>query len=108
MVSVKNTEKWDMSVDTGAAAGEDKRAELREIADEVRYGWAFTALYSNTKRAHELDKTHDWVVLYYERDGEEDQATVVTETRGPLGGKRVIRGRESETREYYEEVAGSE
>ena len=25
-----------MSVDTGAAAGEDKRAKLREIADEVR------------------------------------------------------------------------
>lgn len=73
-----------------------------------RNGWAFTALYSNTKRAHELDKTHDWVVLYYERDGEEDQATVVTETRGPLEGKRVVRGRESETREHYEEVAGSE
>jgi DNA polymerase (family 10) len=66
-----------------------------------RNGWEFTALYSNTKRAHELDKTDDWVVLYYERDGEEDQATVVTETRGPLEGKRVIRGREIECRRYY-------
>jgi hypothetical protein len=69
-----------------------------------RNGWAFTALYSNTKRAHELDKTDDWVVLYYERDGEEDQATVVTETRGPLEGKRVVRGREPETQAYYEEM----
>lgn len=71
-------------------------------------GWAFTALYSNTKRAHELDKTDDWVVLYYEQDGEEDQATVVTETRGPLEGKRVVRGREAECREYYEEIERSE
>lgn len=67
-----------------------------------RDAWDFTALYSNTKRAHDLDKTHDWVVLYYERNGEEDQATVVTETRGPLKGRRVVRGREAECREYYE------
>ena len=65
-------------------------------------GWDFTALYSNTARAHELNKTDDWVVLYYERDGEEDQGTVVTETRGPLEGKRVVRGREAECRRYYE------
>jgi putative hydrolase len=37
-----------------------------------------------------------------ERDGEEDQGTVVTETRGPLEGKRVVRGREAECRRYYE------
>jgi hypothetical protein len=75
------------------------------ILDTERNGWAFTALYSNTKRAHELGKTHDWVVLYYERNGEEDQATVVTETHGPLEGKRVVRGREAECRRYYAEQA---
>lgn len=64
--------------------------------------WSFTALYSNTKRAHDLGKTHDWVVVYYEKDGEENQATVVTETSGKLEGKRVVRGREVETIEYYE------
>jgi len=53
------------------------------ILNTQREGWTFTALYSNTKRAHDLGKTDDWVVLYYERDGEEDQATVVTETGGP-------------------------
>jgi hypothetical protein len=73
------------------------------ILEIERGGWSFTALYSNTARAHELNKTHDWVVLYYERDGEEDQATVVTETHGPLEGKRVVRGREAACRRYYEE-----
>ncbi len=63
--------------------------------------WEFTALFSNTKRAHELKKTHDWVVIYFERDGTEGQHTIVTETRGPLEGKRVVRGREKECRGYY-------
>jgi hypothetical protein len=72
------------------------------IMHTERAGWDFTALYSNTARAHELDKTDDWVVLYYEREGvAEDQATVVTETHGPLEGRRVVRGREDECRAYY-------
>jgi hypothetical protein len=66
-------------------------------------GWSFTALFSNTARAHELGMTHDWVVLYYERDGRERQCTVVTATSGPLNGKRVVRGREAECRRFYEE-----
>ena len=59
-------------------------------------GWHFTALFSNTDRAHELGRVRDWVVIYYERDGHEGQCTVVTEYRGPLTGKRVVRGREDE------------
>jgi hypothetical protein len=51
----------------------------------------FTALISNTTLAHDLSKTDDWVVLYYERGDAKGQATVVTETKGPLEGKRVIR-----------------
>ena len=66
-----------------------------------RDGWSFTALYSNTSQAHQLGKTRDWVVIYYERDGNERQYTVVTETRGPLEGRRVVRGREAENRRYY-------
>ena len=66
-----------------------------------RDGWRFSALFSNTARAHDQDKTHDWVVLYFERDGEEEQCTVVTETKGALEGKRVVRGRERECRVYY-------
>lgn len=63
--------------------------------------WDFTALFSNTKKAHELGKTDDWVVIYYEKDGRESQHTVVTETRGPMEGKRVVRGRERECRRFY-------
>ena len=59
-------------------------------------GWTFNVLYSNTARAHDLNKTHDWVVVNYERSdspGEQKgQCTVVTETRGLLRGQRVIRG----------------
>jgi DNA polymerase (family X) len=64
--------------------------------------WSFTALFSNTARAHELGKTHDWVVLYfYDDHHREEQHTVVTETRGPLAGQRVVRGREAECRAHY-------
>ncbi|NLX08718.1 MAG: DNA-binding protein [Chloroflexi bacterium] len=72
------------------------------IMHEEREGWQFTVLYSNTAQAHELGTTHDWVVIYYERNGHEQQNTVVTETSGPLKGRRVVRGREGETRRYYE------
>lgn len=66
-----------------------------------RQGWGFTALFSNTALAHRRGKTHDWVVIYYERAGAQQQATVVTAERGTLAGKRVVRGRERECREYY-------
>ena len=65
-------------------------------------GWHFTALYSNTARAHELGRTRDWVVIYdYDDHHHESQHTIVTETRGPLIGKRVVRGRELECRDHY-------
>ncbi len=64
-------------------------------------GWHVTALFSNTDRAHELGRTDDWVVLYYESSDHEDQCTVVTEVKGKLAGRRVVRGRESECGEHY-------
>lgn len=64
--------------------------------------WEFTALFSNTARAHELGRQKDWVVIYASRPGEDEiQRTVVTEHRGPLAGRRVVRGREAECRQYY-------
>jgi hypothetical protein len=56
----------------------------------------YTALYSNTPRAHQLGMTKDWVVLYCDGDMGERQWTVVTETGGKLAGRRVVRGRERE------------
>ncbi|MBM3516348.1 MAG: DNA-binding protein [Alphaproteobacteria bacterium] len=62
----------------------------------------FTALYSNTARAHEVGRTHDWVVIYFHSDHRaEGQRTVVTETHGTLIGRRVVRGREGECRDFY-------
>jgi hypothetical protein len=62
-----------------------------------RDDWEFTALYSNTRLAHQLGKTDDWVVIYYHTGATpEGQCTVVTETRGPHTGRRVVRGREQE------------
>ena len=76
------------------------------ILHTTRREWHFTALYSNTAKAHELGRTRDWVVLYfYDREHREAQQTVVTETRGPLQGSRVVRGREAECAEYYGDTA---
>jgi hypothetical protein len=61
----------------------------------------YTALFSNTPRAHELGRTRDWVVLYYDADGSERQCTVITSERGPMRGKRIVRGREEECSRHY-------
>jgi len=67
-----------------------------------RDNWHFTALYSNTATAHKLKRTHDWVIVYfYDEHHVEGQHTVVTETRGPLAGRRVVRGREAACGELY-------
>lgn len=69
-------------------------------------GWHFTALYSNTARAHELGRTHDWVVIFAEDEAHhEHPCTVVTAGRGALVGQRVVRGRELECRQWYAQVA---
>ena len=73
------------------------------ILHTQRGDWHFTVLYSNTARAHELGRTHDWVVVYgYDDHHQEIQYTVVTETRGPLLGRRVVRGLEAACRAFYE------
>jgi len=67
-----------------------------------RGDWHFSALFSNTARAHELGRVRDWVVIYAEdRDHRERQYTVVTPSGGPLAGRRVVRGREAECRAWY-------
>ena len=58
----------------------------------TREDWHCTAMFSNTARAHELGKTHDWVVLHCERDGHELRFTVITASHGPHAGQRVVRG----------------
>jgi hypothetical protein len=71
-------------------------------------GWTMTAMFSNTARAHQLGRTGDWVVIYYERDGLDGQCTVVSEQSGPLKGMRVIRGREPECENQYDSASGQQ
>ncbi len=66
-----------------------------------RGGWHYRALFSNTALAHRLGQTHDWVVIYFDDGSTSGQRTVVTETRGDLRGRRVVRGREGECRQHY-------
>jgi hypothetical protein len=72
------------------------------VLQTTRGDWHFTALYSNTAKAHELGRTRDWVVIYfYDADHVELQRTIVTESRGPLAARRVVRGREGECQQFY-------
>lgn len=69
--------------------------------------WHFTALFSNTPRAHDLHRERDWVVLYFhDGDHTQRQHTVVTETRGPLRGRRVVRGLEADCERWYAQPVG--
>jgi hypothetical protein len=94
-----------------AAAGELKRIAPRRLNPEGK-AWLpvlhaqrgarhYTALFSNTPRAHRLGTTGDWVVLFLEHGTEEGQWTVVTAHGGPLDGRRVVRGRESECAAHH-------
>lgn len=78
------------------------------ILHTQRDDWHFTVLFSNTARAHNFGKTNDWVVLHFHTDhGPDAQCTVVTETSGPLEGRRVVRGRESECMSHYSRMKGA-
>lgn len=68
----------------------------------------YTALFSNTARAHELRRTDDWVVIYHDGHGPEGQCTVVTAREGPLRGRRLVRGREAESLAHYGVAAWEE
>ncbi len=66
-----------------------------------RKGRHYTALYSNTARAHEMGTTHDWVVIYCDDDQHGGSWTVVTAHLGALRGRRVIRGREADCAKHF-------
>ena len=68
-----------------------------------RGGRHYTALYSNTARAHELGTTGDWVVIYRDDHGDHGQWTVITANYGKLRGRRIVRGREADCLKHYED-----
>ncbi len=51
----------------------------------------YTAMYSNSARAHALGHTNDWVVIYADDHGQ-GRWTVVNETRGPRAGRQTVLG----------------
>jgi putative hydrolase len=67
----------------------------------------YTALYSNTARAHELGTTRDWVVVYRDDPGGDGQWTIVTARLGKLRGRRIVRGREVECKALFREGSGA-
>jgi hypothetical protein len=71
------------------------------ILHATRNGRHYTALFSNTARAHELGRTNDWVVIYCDRGDSDGQWTVVTARGGALRGRRIVRGREPECERHY-------
>ena len=80
------------------------RADLHVIDGDLAQ---FTVLFSNTQKAHELQKTNDWVVVYFHTVSEpEAKCAIVTEARGPLEGERVVRGREGDCIACYAETDG--
>ncbi|HET7731494.1 MAG TPA: helix-hairpin-helix domain-containing protein [Usitatibacter sp.] len=103
----------DREYRAGAAAGTLRRIAPRRLNPDHdawlpvlharRDPWHFTVLFSNTALAHRLGQVRDWVIVYaYDGDHVERQWTVVTERRGPLAGRRVVRGREAECMAHYE------
>lgn len=78
------------------------------ILHTVRGERHYTALFSNTARAHQLHRCGNWVVLYFDGHDGEDQCTVITSEFGRLKGKRIVRGREPECEDHYGEQAKSD
>jgi DNA polymerase (family 10) len=66
------------------------RAAWLPILHTERGSRHYTALFSNTARAHAMGKTNDWVVIYCDGSRGEQQCTVITSERGPLKGQRII------------------
>ena len=67
-----------------------------------RNGRRYSALYSPTPLARRLRRDRDWVVIELEQRGPNPRWTIVTERRGVMKGKRVVRSREVECFWFYQ------
>ncbi len=66
------------------------------VLHTIRGSRRYTALFSNSARAHRLGKSRDWVVIYSDDGAAEHQHTVITASRGLLRGQRIVAGRANE------------
>jgi putative hydrolase len=74
------------------------------VLHTVRRRRHYTALFSNTARAHELGQTRNWVVIFCDNGDTEHRLTVITSEFGRLKGRRIVAGREAECERYYEQI----
>lgn len=68
----------------------------------------YTAMFTNTAKAHEMGTTHDWVVIISDDPGFHGQWTVITSEFGKMKGQRIIRGYENECAEFYRNLSSDE
>jgi hypothetical protein len=71
------------------------------VLHTTRTGRRYSALYSASALAQRAGRLDDWVIIDLELPGPNVRWTVVTEWRGVMKGRRVVRGREAECLEYY-------
>ena len=71
------------------------RASLAARAAHDARHHALRGSFRRTPGPHQLNRTRDWVVLCDDDRHLEGQCTIVTETHGPLAGRRVVRDREA-------------
>ena len=69
------------------------------ILHTERGGRRYTAMFSNTGRAHELGATHDWVVIYREDKAAQRPVDGDHVAAGRLKGRRVVRGARGRVRQ---------
>lgn len=69
-----------------------------------RHGRRYTAMYSNSRGAHESGSLRDWVVVTCDDKQYGGVWTVVTAARGPHRGRRVVRGRETECEALHDKT----
>jgi hypothetical protein len=65
-------------------------------------GWRYRASFCRTAIAQRLGKMQDWVTVSFDNGCASGQRMVVSEVRGDLRGRRVVRGRERACRAHYE------
>jgi hypothetical protein len=78
-----------------------KKEAWLQVLHTQRGARHYTAMFSNSPLAHQLKKTRDWVILYYDDNHGERQCTVITGRTAPFTGKRIVRGREADCASYY-------
>lgn len=92
----------DELLDVDREFRESQRQTLHVVRGDRRY----SVLYSPSALAWRMGKGRDWVIIDLESPGPNPHWTVVTEWRGVLRGKRVVRGREVESYAFHHSPGG--